>query len=69
VAFSDTGCGIPPESLPHIFEPFYSTKPDSTGLGLSVSSSVVARHGGEIKVQSQVNQGTTFTVWLPVATR
>jgi signal transduction histidine kinase len=67
VAFSDTGCGIPPESLPHIFEPFYSTKPDSTGLGLSVSSSVVSRHGGEITVQSQVNQGTTFTVWLPLA--
>lgn len=67
VAFSDTGCGIPSESLPHIFEPFYSTKPDSTGLGLSVSSSVVSRHGGEITVQSQVNQGTTFTVWLPVA--
>ena len=67
VTFSDTGCGISPESLPHIFEPFFSTKPDGTGLGLSVSSGVVSRHSGEITVQSRVNQGTTFTVWLPVA--
>lgn len=67
-AFSDTGCGILPENLERVFEPFYTTKSDGTGLGLSVSAGVVSRHGGKIAVQSQVNQGTTFTVWLPAAT-
>jgi two-component system NtrC family sensor kinase len=67
-AFSDTGCGIPPENLQRIFDPFFTTKPDGTGLGLSVSAGVVSRHGGTITLQSQVNQGTTFTVRLPVAT-
>jgi PAS domain S-box-containing protein len=65
VAFSDTGCGIPPEHLGRIFEPFFSTKEGSTGLGLSISYNVVERHGGEITVQSQVGKGTTFMVWLP----
>jgi PAS domain S-box-containing protein len=67
-AFSDTGCGIPPENLERIFEPFFSTKPDGTGLGLSVSAGVVSRHGGKIEVRSQINQGTTFIVRLPAAT-
>jgi PAS domain S-box-containing protein len=66
--FSDTGCGIPPENLERIFEPFFSTKPDGTGLGLSVSAGVVSRHGGKIEVRSRINQGTTFVVRLPAAT-
>lgn len=65
VTFSDTGCGIPHELLDRIFEPFFSTKEGGTGLGLSVSYSVVERHGGDITVQSVEGQGTTFTVWLP----
>jgi signal transduction histidine kinase len=69
VAFSDTGCGILPENLEHVFEPFFSTKSDGTGLGLSVSWNVVVRHGGKITVESQINLGSTFTVWLPIVTR
>jgi nitrogen-specific signal transduction histidine kinase/DNA-binding response OmpR family regulator len=65
VAFSDTGHGIPPEHLEHIFEPFFSTREDGTGLGLTVSHNVVERHGGEIKIESTIEKGTTFTVWLP----
>ena len=67
VAFSDTGRGIPPEHLQRVFEPFFSTKNNGTGLGLAISYSIVQRHGGEIKVESQVEGGTTFTVWLPAA--
>ncbi|RLC57340.1 MAG: hypothetical protein DRI80_15125 [Chloroflexota bacterium] len=65
VAFSDTGHGIPPEHLDRIFEPFFSTKEEGTGLGLTVSYDVVKRHGGKITVQSVMGEGTTFTVWLP----
>ncbi|MFN2269695.1 MAG: response regulator [Anaerolineae bacterium] len=65
VAFSDTGHGIAPEDLKRVFEPFFSTREDGTGLGLTVSHNVVERHGGEIAVESSVGQGTTFTVWLP----
>jgi two-component system, NtrC family, sensor kinase len=65
VAVTDTGTGIPPEHLPKVFEPFYTTKPTGTGIGLSVSYGIVQAHGGWIKVNS--TQGsTTFTVSLPV---
>jgi PAS domain S-box-containing protein len=65
--FSDTGPGIPPEQLPHIFEPFYSTKVDGIGLGLAISYTIVERHGGAIRVDSQLGKGTTFSVKLPQA--
>ncbi len=65
VVFADTGPGIPPEHLDRIFEPFFSTKAQGTGLGLSVSYNIVKRHQGEITVQSEPGQGATFTVWLP----
>ncbi|MPZ15130.1 MAG: PAS domain S-box protein [Chloroflexi bacterium] len=63
----DTGLGIPPAHLPHIFDPFYSTKRESngTGLGLWVSLGIVQNHGGQIKVFSRPGRGTTFTVALP----
>jgi two-component system NtrC family sensor kinase len=65
VAITDTGTGIPPEHLPKVFEPFYTTKPTGTGVGLSVSYGIVQAHGGWIKVNS--TQGsTTFTVSLPL---
>ncbi|MBZ4658993.1 MAG: integral rane sensor signal transduction histidine kinase [Desulfacinum sp.] len=65
---ADTGMGIRPEDLEHIFEPFYTTKGvgRGTGLGLSVSYSLIRKHGGHIEVQSQVGAGTTFSVFLPV---
>jgi two-component system NtrC family sensor kinase len=67
VSFTDSGCGIPPESLGQIFEPFFTTKQEGhgTGLGLAIVYGIVERHGGTIKVDSRPGQGTTFTVWLP----
>ena len=62
----DTGRGIDPTVLPHLFEPFFSTKGwKGTGLGLAVSSEIVERFGGAIHVESRVGAGTTFAVWLP----
>ncbi len=63
----DDGMGIPAEHLPHIFEPFYTTKESGgSGLGLAISQNIVERHGGEIEVNSVVGQGTTFRIVLPV---
>ena len=63
----DTGAGITPEHLGRIFEPFFTTKSGQggTGLGLSVTYGIVSDHGGEIEVESEVGQGSVFTVWLP----
>jgi two-component system, NtrC family, sensor kinase len=67
VAVTDTGCGIPPENIPHLFDPFFTTKEvgKGTGLGLAISYGIVKQHGGEIEVQSTVGAGTTFRVLLP----
>ncbi|HSQ78661.1 MAG TPA: ATP-binding protein, partial [Nitrospirota bacterium] len=66
ISVADTGKGIPPEYLPHIFDPFFSTKGEGgTGLGLSVSYGIIKNHKGEIRVESKVGVGTTFTVVLP----
>ncbi len=71
VTFTDTGVGIPAESLEKIFDPFFTTKPPAsgTGLRLSVSLGIVQRHGGSIEVTSEVGQGSTFTITLPTETR
>ena len=66
VKFADTGCGIPPEELDRIFDPFFSTKSNGTGLGLFVSYGIIQSHHGTIEVTSKVNKGTTFTVRLPI---
>ncbi len=66
ISVADTGKGIPPEYLPHIFDPFFSTKGEGgTGLGLSVSYGIIKKHKGEIRVESKVGVGTTFTIVLP----
>jgi len=69
VAISDSGCGIREDHLPHIFEPFYTTKEvgRGIGLGLAISYGIVRQHGGDIEVQSQVGAGTTFRIMLPAA--
>jgi len=64
IVISDTGGGIPEEILPHIFEPFVSTK-ESTGLGLAVVYGIIQQHKGEIEVESKTNQGTSFIITLP----
>jgi len=69
VSVSDTGIGIPVESLDHVFEPFYTTKPQGTGLGLATVYGTVQRHGGFVHVHSEVGKGTLFKVYLPVADR
>ncbi|HSH03006.1 MAG TPA: HAMP domain-containing sensor histidine kinase [Anaerolineae bacterium] len=71
VAVIDTGKGISPESIPHLFERFYRV-PDSegysegSGLGLSITNKIVEEHGGRIEVESEVNVGTTMTIVLPL---
>ena len=63
----DTGCGIPPEVLPHVFEPFFTTKRGKgTGLGLSISQAYVHSHNGEIAIESAPQRGTTVTITLPI---
>ncbi len=65
VVVSDTGRGISPQNLPNIFRPFYTTKGEGTGLGLSLAHRIVEDHHGRIEVSSTVGKGSTFTVLLP----
>ncbi len=70
ISVADTGCGIPAEDLPHIFERFYRadrsrTRPGGAGLGLSIAKWVAEAHSGELEVESEVGQGTVFTLYLP----
>jgi len=69
VRVKDTGCGIPPDVMPHIFDPFFTTKEDQnrTGLGLAVAHSIVQQHAGDILVDSAPGAGTEFRVVLPLA--
>jgi len=68
IEFTDTGEGIPEENLTRIFDPFFTTKDvgKGTGLGLATSYGIVEGHGGKIGVTSKVNEGTTFTIELPI---
>jgi signal transduction histidine kinase len=66
VEVADNGRGIAPDHLPNIFRPFYTTKGDGTGLGLSLARRIVEDHQGRIDVTSTVGKGTTFAVILPL---
>jgi two-component system NtrC family sensor kinase len=70
VKVTDTGCGIKPEQIDQIFEPFYTSKPvgKGTGLGLSVSYGILQQHGGTLEVESVPEMGSTFTITLPIET-
>lgn len=64
---ADTGCGIPPEEQPRVFEAFFSTKSEGTGLGLAVVKRTIEDLGGTISFESEVGRGTTFRIALPAA--
>jgi len=68
ITFEDTGKGISQEDQDQLFEPFHSTKQLGLGLGLYVSRRIIHSHHGEIEVESEINKGTTFTIWLPTDT-
>ncbi|ACV61898.1 PAS/PAC sensor signal transduction histidine kinase [Desulfofarcimen acetoxidans DSM 771] len=64
VSVSDTGCGIPPENLAQLFDPFFSTRPKGTGLGLAIAHEIIQAHGGHIEVESEVGRGAKFSFYL-----
>lgn len=66
MAVTDSGIGMDEQTIAQIFDPFYSTKEDGTGLGLAVSYGIVQGHDGDIRVESRPGQGSCFTLWLPL---
>ena len=66
IVIQDTGPGIDPKDLPHIFDPFFSKKDGGTGLGLSITHGIIAEHKGRIKAESAPGKGTAFTIELPI---
>ncbi len=71
LAVTDSGLGIPAEQLTRIFDPFFTTKPEGrgTGLGLAMVDAIIRQSRGFIRVDSELNRGTRFRIWLPVVTR
>ncbi len=67
IDISDQGVGIPRGNLDKIFDPYYTTKRSGSGLGLASCFSIIAKHNGHITVESQINQGTTFSIYLPAS--
>jgi signal transduction histidine kinase len=67
IEVSDTGAGLSPEDCERIFTPYYTSKKHGTGLGLAIVQSVVADHGGRVRVRSEPGRGATFVIELPTA--
>lgn len=65
IVVTDSGCGISEEDLGHVFDPYFTTKPEGTGLGMAMSAKIVEEHGGEIHLQSKLGQGTSVIVEIP----
>jgi signal transduction histidine kinase len=65
ISFVDTGGGMSPENLSHVFEPYFTTKPSGTGLGLLIVRRIVREHGGELSIESSQGKGLTLTIRLP----
>ena len=66
IDITDTGEGIPPDRIGKLFDLFYSTKKEGTGLGLPIAAQIINTHGGEIRVESQEGEGTSFSILLPI---
>jgi signal transduction histidine kinase len=66
IRLSDNGPGIPPSIQEQVFQPFFSTKEEGTGLGLPIAARIVTKHGGWIQLESEEEKGTTFIITLPV---
>jgi two-component system NtrC family sensor kinase len=66
ICFTDNGSGISQENLQRIFEPFYTTKANGTGLGLAVTRKIIEGHGGTLEISSETCSGTTVAVRLPL---
>ncbi len=67
ISIRDYGCGIPAEVIPRIFDPYFTTKPGKSGLGLATAYAIIAKHGGHIAVESKPGVGTAFTIELPAS--
>lgn len=66
IRFTDTGVGIEPGDIPHLFDPYYTTKKNGSGLDLAITHRIVELHGEHIEVESEPGRGATFTVYLPL---
>ena len=67
IIITDTGCGIPKENLDKIFDPFFTTKEKGAGMGLSIAYRIIESYKGKTVVKSEVGQGTSFIIYLPLA--
>jgi two-component system sensor histidine kinase HydH len=66
ISIKDTGVGIEPKDIPNVFDPFYSTKPEASGLGLTTAHQIISAHKGEIRMISSPGEGTEVRVWLAI---